>query len=44
MPQVDDDPLVDLAHKLLQTLEFAQADNKQVELGLFLGRNHFGGL
>lgn len=44
MAQVDDDPLVDPAHELLQMLEFAWADNKQVELGLFLGRNRPGSL
>jgi hypothetical protein len=44
MPQIDDDPLVDPAHELPQTLEFAWADNKRVELGLFVGRNRPGGL
>ena len=44
MPEVDDDPLVDPAHILPQTLEFARADNKRVELGLFLVCNRPAGL
>ena len=39
MPEVDDDPLVDPAHILPETFEFAWADNKRVELGLYLARN-----
>jgi hypothetical protein len=34
---VDDDPLLDPAHELPPTLEFARVDNKCVELGMFLG-------
>ena len=44
MPEVDDDPLVDHAYILPQTLEFARADNKHVELGLFLACNCPAGL
>jgi hypothetical protein len=38
IPLVDDDPIVDLAHEVGPTLDFARADEKRTELGVYLGR------
>jgi hypothetical protein len=38
LPEVNDDPIVDTAHEAPPTVDFARADMKRTELGLYLGR------
>jgi hypothetical protein len=38
IPNVDDDPVLDPTHEATPTLEFARADVKCTELGVYLGR------